>query len=252
MRHIWRVNMRIIFVSSLVMITSACTTVSTSEQFSFDGISTVSVDIDKGTVDYRGSQTASSVDVDITSWANAGGQAKAEQKQSENVYSASTEGGVLNVRGNTAYVQAGIDVLVDGPDFMDLDLSSRSGSVIVQDVIGISQLSGYSVTARNYEGDLTVSADSSVNVEVYPYEMGLISIQSTSGDCVVRLPTYAPLAVTIEFDPEQESSFADLGFDDEFLDNGTYIASRHPADISVTIRCPNGQVELLEHSMLTW
>ena len=134
---------------------------------------------------------------------------------------------------------------------MDLDLYSRNGSVIVQDAIGISQLSGYSVTARNYEGDLTVSADSSVNVEVYPFEFGVVNIQSNSGDCVVRLPSLA-LAVTIEFDPEQESIFANLGFDDEFLDNGTYIASRHPAEISVTIRCPNGQVELLEHSLLTW
>jgi len=240
--------MRVILFSSLVIAASACTTVSTSEQFTFDGISTVSASVDKGTVDYRGSQTATSVDVDITSWANASGKSKAEQKQSENAYSATADGGLLNVRGNTAYVQAGIDVLANGPDFMDLDLSSDSGSVLVQDVIGFSTLSGYSVTARNYEGDLTISADGSVNAEVYPFEMGQISIQSNNGDCVVRLPTYAPLAVTIEFDPEQESSFANLGFDDEFLDNGTYIASRHPADISVTIRCPYGQVE----HPLTW
>jgi ribosomal protein S11 len=229
----------------------ACTTVSDSEDFSFTDVATVFVDVDKGFVDYSGMATASDVDVKVTSWATAGNRGKAETKQAENAYAATADNGELRVTGDTGFVQAGIDVKLNGPEVMDLNLNAGSGGITVRDVIGISQLSGPNIDVRNYEGDLTINSTSGVYAEVYPFEVGIVDIYASSGDCVVRLPAFAPMAVTIEFDPEQESVFSDLGFDDEFLDDGTYIASRNPGEITVNIRCPNGRVELLEHT-LTW
>ena len=133
---------------------------------------------------------------------------------------------------------------------MDLDFTSGARSMYIRDTIGVARLNGAYVELNNFEGDATIDATGSVNAEIYPYEEGLVDIRS-NGDCTVYLPEFAPLVIEIEFDPEQESAFTDLGFDDVFLADGLYTATRMPGDIVVNIRCPSGQVDLRAHP-LSW
>jgi len=228
----------------------ACVTISEDEDLVFSDIYWINVDVDKGAVSYTGRSTSTDVDVEITSWARASGRANAEQKQADNRYTATATDNILTINGDTGFHQAGIDVDANGPERMDLSLNTEEGSIVVRDAIGIGDLSGRSVTLSNYEGDAIIDATSTVNAEIYPFEQGAIDIRS-NGDCTVRLPMYAPVSLIVEFDPEQESLFTDLGFDDEFLSDGAYEAMRMPGDILVNIRCPNGRVEIIEHN-LSW
>ena len=227
-----------------------CVTIAEDERFSFDGeIYLVDVDVEKGRVTYSGSRTATGVDVEVTSWASAGGKAKAQAKHDENEYSAVSNEGVVTVLGNTTYVQAGIDVETVGPEFMDLQISTSS-SMWVADTIGMITANANSVTLTNFEGDAALSALSSLSAEIYPYEQGVVTI-SAGGDCIVYLPQYAPLDLRVTFDPEQESIFDDLGFDDQLLTDGYYEAMRNPADIAVDVNC-GGSVEIRQHPTLSW
>jgi hypothetical protein len=230
---------------------SACVTISDSENFSFADITAISATTDKGVIEYNGRETALETDVKITSWARAAGRKKAQNKQSENRYSADAAGGILTITGDTSFEQAGIDVDITGPQNMNLGLTNGAKSIWVRDVIGVADINGNTVNLENYEGDANITSSGDVTADVYPFEEGIIDIYSDIGDCIVYLPEYAPLAIEVEFDPEEESAFADLGFDDVFLGDGAYTATRMPGNIVVNIRCPSGSVDIRTHS-LSW
>ena len=227
-----------------------CVTIAEDEAFRFDGeITLVDVDVDKGRLTYDGRSTADGIDIDITSWAAGGGRAKVQAKHDENQYTATSENGIVTVNGSTAYVQAGIDVEATGPEWMDLNLRTSS-SAWVSNTIGMLSANASSITLTNFEGDASLSATSSVSAEIYPFEQGIITI-SAGGDCFVYLPPYAPVDLRVTFDPEQESVFDDLGYDDVLLTDGYYEAMRVPADIAIDVNC-GGSVQILQHRTLSW
>ena len=241
--------MRTVFTPLFIIVSVGCSTSEFRDSQSFDQLTSVRADVEQGDFDYRGRTNTSAVKVDLRSYGNGGSKSKADSKQEGNTWDMQAADGLLDIFATSTYVQAGVDFDLIGPLDFTLDVIADSGNITVSDVVGYANLTGRSVSVTGFEGDLDISASGDLTLEVYPFESGSILAMAKGSTCIVYLPMYAPVAVTINFDPEQVSAFTDLGWDDEYLTDGYFEGTRMPGDITVDINCPNGSVDLRQHSL---
>ena len=235
------------------LLAMGCVTVdaTTTDTVDVGDIWRVVADVDRGDIAYTGRSGAAVFDIEARTYATANNRPKARKKMQAVDFTVDASRNELLLSGQTAFNQAGVDVDVAGPWAIDLDLRSTHHDVFVESVLGSVLLAGEDISAFDVEGDVDIRAEEDVEAEIYPFELGQVSVRSDDGDCVVWLPRWAPVSIVAHWDPDYTASFADLDYDEEFIGDGVYEAARYPANIIVDIECNGGGLDIREHAA-TW
>lgn len=210
-----------------------------------EGISGLLVRSDRGSFDYTaGSERVFTTE--ITSWATGTKEERARRNLEGNAWSVVRSEASLIVETSTTYARAGVDVWVDGPSMLNLDVQLSRGQASVQDVLGTHFLQAGSLYAERLEGEGTfVATSGSADLELWPYEDALIEID-VEGSVVLRLPAFGPYDLQVFADEDTSMSIADLGFDELVLGPGWVEGWRFPGTTLITVVVRGSSFELIE------
>ncbi|MBT3222755.1 MAG: hypothetical protein HN348_27075, partial [Proteobacteria bacterium] len=167
------------FAPLLLPLMVACVQVESnfSEALSSEGVYTVAGDLDQGDFAYDGIEEEV-FDIIGTSWGRGAGKNRAKRNQKSNSYAIDITNSVLEVIGRTSYRRAGIDFDLIGPDVMDLDVVTREGDVYLEDVAGIHVVTADEIVTTRLIGDADFYAYEGMDVEIWPYEDGIVTLDS--------------------------------------------------------------------------
>ena len=237
------------FAPLLLPVMVACVQVESNfaEALSSEGVYTVLGDLDHGDFAYDGIEEEV-FDIQGTSWGRGAGKKRAEKSQGANSYSIDVSSGVLEVVGRTSYRRAGIDFDLLGPDVMDMDVVSRDGNVYLEDVAGYHIVTADEIVSTRLIGDVDFYANEGMDVEIWPFEDGFVTLDSVGGDVVLYLPYGGDYDMQVWADPEYGLEITELGFDNFYLSPvGDYFAgSRGTESIEITVYLSGGSFSLLE------
>lgn len=239
--------MRSGMIIAIGLLATGCVTVESTFQdsVSSEGVFFFEGTTDRGLIVYDGSAIDESFDIRGRSWATGGGRSRAQRRADNNDFVVSVEGEALIASAVSRDSRAGVDFDVLGPGFMNVDILSDRGTAELYDVEGTHVVTANRVFGRNIVGDVDFFADSSgIDVEVLPYENGLVIVESRSGDVDLYLPWGLDYDINIIADPDYEIIIEDLGFDTLVLEPGLAIAWRGFRTIRVDVFVRGGDVRL--------
>lgn len=239
--------MRGVQLAMVGVLATGCVTVEKnfSDTVSSEGVFYFQGTTDRGTITYDGGAIDETFTVFGRSWATGGGRSRTESREESNQYLVEVQNDILVASGLSFDSRAGVDFDVTGPSFMHVDILTDSGTAELFDVEGQHIVTANRVYGRNIIGDVDFFADSrGLDVEVLPYEFGLVLLESRAGDVNVYLPWGLDYDLTIVSDPDYELVVEDLGFDLLALEPGLGVARRGNGSIRVDILSSGGDVRV--------
>lgn len=235
-----------IFLASTLTLLAACKSHEESFSLSVDatGVTRSHGDLEQGAMRYEGEAGAERFAIAGTSVGAGSSTTKAEEREAGNTWSAEAQDGVLELRTESAEVQAWVELDISGPDAMDMEISSGSG-VSLTSVYGVFTLDVNTFTGRALAGQADVLATDDVDLEIWPDPGGAVLIEST-GDVRLALPYGEPYDIEVWGNAEYEWNIADLGFDVISYGDATFDAETGDASIEIKVVVQNGTFTLDE------
>lgn len=223
----------------------ACVQVRESDVVSLDaaGINLVSARNDRGDIRVFADRSGSTFEVEGTVWGGGSRRAAAEDRQETVRWDAQIDRDVLVIDGIAPGGRRGVDFSVVGPEIVDLDLFTDSGTIEVGGIEGIHDLSGSSVRGTVI-GDAFITASSSVDIDFVPYAETDMIIESGSS-VTLAIPFGLDYDLTVRGDPNDTITVDELGWDELVLGEGFINGYRGFGDVEIDIRA-NGPVRIVE------
>lgn len=211
-----------------------------------DGITGMRVDIERGDLLYDVGSDGVFV-IEGTSNARASTETRANDRLLDNQWRIQPSVPELVVEATSVQRRASVDVEVLGPPTVDLDITANQGVVSLVDVQGTHLVQAGRIQATRLRGtvDLT-STGGGIDVEIYPFLDGSVTIEGTSGDVIVRLPFGGNYDVEILGDPDFEMFVSEFGFVGSIAQPGYFTGVAGDGSIPVRIVAQGGSVQLLE------
>lgn len=211
-----------------------------------EGMTTLRVDIERGDVLYDVADDSVFV-IQGSSNARASSQARADDRLTDNQWRIDAQPPELVVEATTVQRRASVDVEVFGPSVVDLDIIANQGVVTLVDVEGTHVVEAGRVQTTRLRGSVDLTGTGGgVDAEVYPYLNGSVTVQSTSGDVIVRLPFGGNYDVEILGDPDFEMFVSEFGFVGSIAQPGYFTGVAGDGSTPVRITAQGGSVQLLE------
>ncbi len=207
------------------------------------GVGQVQARLDSGDFDYAGRSTEM-FRIDGNSWGRAFKEEAAEEHKSGNELAIDTAAGALVVEGYSRSSSAGIDVYVEGPQHMGLDLSLDSGDADIEGLVGFSLITADSVDIVAEGGADIFARSGSVDADLYPAPGEVIRIEAISGSVDLTLPYGGSYDLQVWGDPEYTLEIDDLGFHSQALDAGYFAGISGRGDTPVTVIVSGGDVRV--------
>jgi hypothetical protein len=217
-----------------------------NETVSSQGIDVLASDIERGDVTY---QVGADTEFDIvgTSWGRGGGEKKASAHEDENTFGVDIAAGLVDVWGRSDHRKGGVDVDVRGPSVVHLDLITLDGTVYMSDAVGTHVVTASRIEATALAGDADLYAtNNGMDVELWPYDDGVIRLDSVGGDVILSLPYGADYDIQVWADGEYGLDVAELGFDNFYMAPDYFAGSRGTESIDVKVYVTGGSFSLLE------
>ena len=227
---------------------SACVTVEGGDHqtFSAAGITRVVADLDAGSFSYIGDSDTTGFDIDVVSEGYGSGQAKAAEREAGNEWTFALDGTDLDITTDTQADRAAINVTVDGPDLMNLDIVS-AGEVTLDDVEGMLIVDAAYLTGTALIGNADLPCSGGMEVDVSPWDDGTGGVTIVAeGDTVLYLPYGYEYDVEVWGSIEHEITITDLGFDEEAFADGYYAGVAGLGTIPIQVSVEGGSFTLLE------
>lgn len=203
------------------------------ESFAADGVYVVSARMDAGDFDYLGQPRQDAFDVEGLRFGWGSNADKAQERLDGTQWSGSIDGKALLLDVTSQDSRSGVDLSVLGPEIVDLDVLTDSGSVSARNVEGI-----HVITADSLSGELIGDADiyttGSVVLDFLPFVETDMVIDA-GGDVTLYLPFGADYDLTVRTDGTEPLSIDDLGFDEVRLDAGYFNGFRTPGTVDIDI-----------------
>jgi len=218
-----------------------------SDTLSAEGVAIVSARVDRGDV-YYDVDSEAQFDIFGRSWGRGTLSKKAAlRNQQANSYAVGIVDDGLLLDATSDYSRAGVDFEIDGPSYMDTDILTKSGTVTLEDVEGYHTVTASRIVTHRVIGDVVfVGTGMGLDVELYPYTDGYISLESSGGTVDVFLPFGGEYDVEIWGDVEYGVTVTDLGFDQFYLAEDYFAGERGSGAITVEIYASGGAVNLYE------
>lgn len=210
------------------------------------GARTVFTDQQRGDLRYSGAATTV-FDVQGVSWARGGGRSGAERRTEGNDFEVVRSADTLELWSRSDSRRAGVDFDVLGPQRIDIDAVTLEGTIDIDNVEGVHTLTGSRVFGTRVIGDVDAYADwRGMDIEIYPYLDGNVTLQSDGGDLTLLLPYGADYDIEVFADPNYTNTVTDLGFDSLYIQPDYVGASRGRGEIRVSVVVTGGAFTLLE------
>lgn len=232
----------------ILLLTAACarSVTTTEETIPGKGIDLVTFDSDRGDLDIVGDPRRTDYRILFESSAYASGQTAADRREEDNTFAAEVTGSLLDIYTRSPSSQARVDVGIDGPAAVDLDLVLRDGTANVSNVEGVHLITADRVVMTQVLGNVDLYADSGgIDAEIWPYENGTVIIEAY-GDTVLYLPWGLDYDIDAFVDPKFPYEVAELGYDFLNLDFATIRAFTGNRTVRVEVYVSNGSFSLLE------
>lgn len=204
------------------------------------------VESQRGKIAIDGHAERESVYVEATRYGRAAGQNKAEERLSGTAVEFEEAEGIATVTAQSESVRAGVELEIDAPLVLDLDITAENSTLSVNDVEGIHAIDVSRLRSSFLRGEVKATVGSGgIDLELWPYEDAHIILQ-TSGDLLLALPAYGPYELVIEAGLSTEVSIEDLGFDEVTREGTQWVAQRFPATALIEVRATGDWVEIVE------
>jgi hypothetical protein len=210
------------------------------------GIERLVATIDRGDLAVTGTNEQALV-VEGESIGYGGGEGQAEHREEGNAVSLEVEGPDAVLEATSEFRRAWVDLHVETPAALDLDLWVKRGSVHVEGVEGRHVITGDRITAQALGGaaDLLATAGG-MDVDVRPWAESEVLLESSAGDAILRLPYGGPYDIEVIGDPAYEMVVEDLGFHTSWSDAGYFAGTVGDGSIRVVVYVSGGPFQLLE------
>ena len=235
--------MRIFTLIPIAMAATGCVTVAQDFSETLPVVDEVTVlgTLDRGDFSYNGSSETDFL-IDGRSWGRGSTKDNAKEHREGNTWLFESIEGVLEATGSSQSSRAGVDMDIAGPAMMDTDIITENGRVNLYDVDGIHAVTADYIDGRGLTGDVDFFGDFSVDVDVWPYDFGIIRVESRNSDVYLSLPFGLSYDLQIWGDPEEVMVVDDLGFHTSYLGEGYFAAQSGDAGIRVDVYAYNGSV----------
>lgn len=213
--------------------------------FPMDGVTTVSADLERGRFAYRGTIT-DRFQVQGIAEARAGGAEEAARRLATIDHVEAIDGDRLSLTATTPEPGCTVEYDVVGPQDVDVEVSV-DGLVDVESIRGHHVLRGSQVVGYRMYGSLTASSTmSGMDVEVWPDASSTVTLDSTAGDVVLRLPYGLDYDVQVLGDPSFEMYVTDLGFSTSQAEAGYFAGIVGSGTVPVRVTLQGGSFQLIE------
>lgn len=239
--------MKAAFIAS-VLLTTACATATSvvEETVPAKGITALSVDVDRGDLDLRGDERRTNFRVVFDSRGYGGGQEGAQRREQDNVVGADVTGALLDVFARSPRSQARVDVAIDAPSRVDVDVELRNGTAFLDNLDGVHLVTADRVVADRILGNVDLfAAEDGLEAEVWPYDGGTVRIEAI-GDTVLWLPYGLEYDMDVFVDPYFPYDIAELGYDQLVLGKDAIRAFTGRRTIRVEVYVTEGSFVLNE------
>ena len=217
------------------------------EEVPAHGIFALAAEIDEGDFEYRGRRELKVFDVQYTSRGFGSQQEAADRREAANDYGSLVDVDLLELWGRTSFHQARVDILVDGPDVIDIEALLHDGDATLSNAVGSHLVTADRVVGLDLVGDLDLYArESGLDVEVWPFEAGTIRLEAV-GDVVLSLPWGLEYDLEAFVDPAYGYEVTDLGFGDLRLYDDLVRAMTGSRSIRVEVYVEGGTFFLWEY-----
>ncbi len=201
---------------------------------------------ERGTVEVDGREDRESVYVEASRYGRAAGSEKAEERLSGTSVDFEEAAGVATVTAASEFARAGVELEIDVPLVLDLDITADNSVLSVHDVEGTHRLDVNRLRSSVLRGAVSASVGGGgIDLELWPYDDATI-ILNTSGNLYLALPAYGPYELVIDAGLSTDVFIEDLGFDEVYSVGNQWVAQRFPATIQVQIRATGDRVEIVE------
>ncbi len=235
--------MRLLTLIPIAVAATGCVTVAQDFSETLPVIDELSVlgTLDRGDFSYSGGSESDFL-IDGRSWGRGSSKENAKEHREGNAWLFESVDGVLEATGSSQFSRSGVDMDIVGPAMMDTDIISENGRVELNDLDGIHVVTADRVVGRGLTGDVDFFADFSIDVDVWPYDFGLIRVESGHSGVHLSLPYGLSYDLQIWGDPEESMVIDDLGFHTSYLGEGYFAAQSGDAAIRVDVFAYNGSV----------
>ena len=200
--------------------------------------------MESGDFSYQGVAAADALEVIGASAGRAASESTAEERESGNSWSMSIDSDRLVIQSQSRERRASVDFDVRGPELMDLNIDLSDGSATVDEAEGAHAIRANYVTSRHLRGNASIEANSGMNVDIWPYEDGVISLSAVSGNVRLALPYGGPYDIQVWGSPSYAMYITDLGFTRQSASDGYFAAQSGAATVRIDVSVSGGEFTL--------
>lgn len=201
---------------------------------------------ERGAIEVDGRADRETVYVEASRYGRASSSEKAEERLSGTSVEFGEADGIATVTAESEFIRAGVELEIDAPLVLDLDITADNSVLSVYDVEGTHRLDVNRLRSSVLRGAVSASVGGGgIDLELWPYEDATI-ILNTSGDLYLALPAYGPYNLMIDAGMSTDVFIENLGFDEIFSVGNQWFAQRFPATVQIQIRATGDRVEIVE------
>ncbi|MCB9792950.1 MAG: hypothetical protein H6741_09505 [Alphaproteobacteria bacterium] len=193
---------------------TGCTTVQDpfTETYDASNLYLVQATLDQGAFSYQG-VASTDITVEGRSWGQGRNEDLARERREGNSWTFGVTGQTLSLVTSSLSGSAGVDLDLFGPGVMDLDIINDDGRVDLSDVEGFHTITAERIDGERVVGDVDLYAtEGDIDLEVWPYEGGVIRVETQSGDVDLTLPWGLEYDMQVWGDPDYEMIVEDMGW----------------------------------------